>query len=118
LLLRATFRVFKIERKMTGKEDLPFLERVFQKLLLNFTWYVNCIFSSDGLIPVDEGGSIGRIKAETTSLRADSSVLITLGFLIARSRYPQEELSVKPMEPHGWHSIVSICDYPFRCYLF
>jgi hypothetical protein len=38
LLLRATFRVFKIERKMTGKEDLPFLERVFQKLLLNFTW--------------------------------------------------------------------------------
>ena len=37
--LRATFRVFKIERKMTGKEDLAFLERVFQKLLLNFTWY-------------------------------------------------------------------------------
>lgn len=37
---RATFRVFKIERKLTGKEDLPFLERVFQKLLLNFTWYV------------------------------------------------------------------------------
>ena len=29
---------FKIERKMFGREDLDFLERVFQKLLLNFTW--------------------------------------------------------------------------------
>jgi len=38
---RATFRVFKIERKLTGKEDVPFLERVFQKLLLNFTWSVS-----------------------------------------------------------------------------
>jgi hypothetical protein len=35
----ATFRVFKIERKFWGREDLDFLERVFQKLLLNFTWY-------------------------------------------------------------------------------
>lgn len=24
---------------MHGREDLPFLERVFQKLLLNFTWF-------------------------------------------------------------------------------
>lgn len=37
----ATFRVFKIERKMYGRQDLDFLERVFQKLLLNFTWWVN-----------------------------------------------------------------------------
>ena len=37
---RATFRVFKIERKMHGREDLAFLERVFQKLMLNFTWWV------------------------------------------------------------------------------
>ncbi len=34
-------RMFQIERKMTGHEDLQFLERVFQKLLLNFTWWVN-----------------------------------------------------------------------------
>ena len=26
---------------MHGREDIPFLERVFQKLLLNFTWCVN-----------------------------------------------------------------------------
>lgn len=37
----STFRTFKIERKMYGREDLDFLERVFQKLLLNFTWWVN-----------------------------------------------------------------------------
>ncbi|CAJ2511835.1 Uu.00g074600.m01.CDS01 [Anthostomella pinea] len=37
----ATFRVFKIERKMYGRQDIDFLERVFQKLLLNFTWWVN-----------------------------------------------------------------------------
>ncbi|KAI1403729.1 Six-hairpin glycosidase [Hypoxylon fuscum] len=37
----ATFRVFKIERKLYGRQDLDFLERVFQKLLLNFTWWVN-----------------------------------------------------------------------------
>jgi len=37
----ATFRVFKIERKMYGRQDLDFLERVFQKLLMNFTWWVN-----------------------------------------------------------------------------
>lgn len=37
----ATWRVYKIEQKMTGKRDRAFLERVFQKLLLNFTWWVN-----------------------------------------------------------------------------
>ncbi len=37
----AAWRVFKIEKKLYGKEDLLFLEAVFQKLLLNFTWWVN-----------------------------------------------------------------------------
>ncbi|MBV9127661.1 MAG: glucosidase, partial [Verrucomicrobia bacterium] len=38
----AAWRVFTIERKMRGDSgDLQFLERVFQKLLLNFTWWVN-----------------------------------------------------------------------------
>ena len=37
----AAYRVFKIERRRTGREDLFFLERVFQKLLLSFTWWVN-----------------------------------------------------------------------------
>jgi hypothetical protein len=37
----ATWRVYKIEQKMYGRTDRVFLERVFQKLLLNFTWWVN-----------------------------------------------------------------------------
>lgn len=37
----STFRVYKIDEKMNGKPDIPFLESVFQKLLLNFTWWVN-----------------------------------------------------------------------------
>ncbi|WOC51646.1 glucosidase [Bergeyella porcorum] len=37
----ATFRVFKIDEKNTGKADIAFLESVFQKLSLNFTWWVN-----------------------------------------------------------------------------
>ncbi len=37
----ATWRVYKLEQKMYGRADRAFLERVFQKLLLNFTWWVN-----------------------------------------------------------------------------
>lgn len=37
----AAWRIYNIERKMYGREDTQFLERVFQKLLLNFTWWVN-----------------------------------------------------------------------------
>ncbi|MBC7922887.1 MAG: glucosidase [Ferruginibacter sp.] len=38
----ATWRVYKICQKHNhGQGDLPFLERVFHKLLLNFTWWVN-----------------------------------------------------------------------------
>jgi hypothetical protein len=37
----ATWRVYQIEQQMTGQADRQFLERVFQKLMLNFTWWVN-----------------------------------------------------------------------------
>ncbi len=37
----AAYRIFQIEHKMYGVSDYLFLERVFQKLLLNFTWWVN-----------------------------------------------------------------------------
>ncbi len=39
---RAAFRVYKIDQKnKNGKGDIPFLESVFHKMLLNFTWWVN-----------------------------------------------------------------------------
>jgi mannosylglycerate hydrolase MGH1-like protein/glycosyl hydrolase family 63 len=43
----ATWRVFQMDRARqeaggeTGRGDLDFLERVFHKLMLNFTWWVN-----------------------------------------------------------------------------
>jgi len=37
----AAWRVYKIEKKRRGTGDRAFLERVFHKLLLNFTWWVN-----------------------------------------------------------------------------
>jgi hypothetical protein len=37
----AALRVFRIERRMRGKGDRLFLERAFQKLLINFTWWIN-----------------------------------------------------------------------------
>jgi hypothetical protein len=37
----ASWRVYKLDKKLTGKADVRFLERVFMKLMLNFTWWVN-----------------------------------------------------------------------------
>ncbi len=38
----ATWRVYKIEKaRNSGSGDVPFLERVFHKLMINFTWWVN-----------------------------------------------------------------------------
>ena len=53
----AVYRVFKIERNLYNREDRVFLERVFQKLLLNFTWWVNRKDIGDNNI--FEGGFLG-----------------------------------------------------------
>ncbi len=37
----ASWRVYKIEERHGGRVDPVFLEKVFHKLLLNFTWWVN-----------------------------------------------------------------------------
>ncbi|HEY3598031.1 MAG TPA: glucosidase [Paraburkholderia sp.] len=37
----AAWRVYEIDRALTGKGDRDFLELVFHKLLLNFSWWVN-----------------------------------------------------------------------------
>jgi hypothetical protein len=37
----AAWRVYKVEMKRHGQGDRKFLERIFHKLLLNFTWWVN-----------------------------------------------------------------------------
>ena len=37
----ASWRIYQMEQKQTGKGDRAFLESIFHKLLLNFTWWVN-----------------------------------------------------------------------------
>ena len=37
----AAWRVYKIDKRRTGVGDRVFLQRIFHKLMLNFTWWVN-----------------------------------------------------------------------------
>ena len=53
----AALRVYKIERRMRGVADRGFLEKVFHKLLLNFTWWVNRK-DPDGM-NIFQGGFLG-----------------------------------------------------------
>lgn len=53
----AAYRVYEIDKKKTGKGDIDFLKRVFTKLSLNFTWWVNRKDRKDN--NVFEGGFLG-----------------------------------------------------------
>jgi hypothetical protein len=53
----ACWRVFKIDARLKGKPDHDFLESVFHKLLMNFTWWVNRKDSEGANI--FEGGFLG-----------------------------------------------------------
>jgi len=57
VLAWAAWRVYKIDEKQHAKGDRLFLERVFHKLLLNFTWWVNRK-DAEGL-NVFQGGFLG-----------------------------------------------------------
>jgi hypothetical protein len=57
VLAWAAWRVYKIDEKQHAKADRLFLERVFHKLLLNFTWWVNRK-DAEGL-NVFQGGFLG-----------------------------------------------------------
>ncbi len=75
----AALRVYRIEGKRTGNYDLLFLERVFQKLLLNFTWWVNRkdadgrnVFQG-GFLGLDNIGVFNRDKPLPGGGRIDQS---------------------------------------------
>src|SRR6185312_6703921 len=53
----AALRVYKIEKKRRGVGDREFLKRVFHKLMINFTWWVNRK-DTEGL-NVFQGGFLG-----------------------------------------------------------
>jgi len=53
----ACWRVYNVEKERSGKADTEFLEKCFQKLLINFAWWVNKV-DSQGM-NVFEGGFLG-----------------------------------------------------------
>jgi hypothetical protein len=53
----AALQVYQMEKEMYGRQDREFLEKMFQKLVLNFTWWVNREDKGDRNI--FEGGFLG-----------------------------------------------------------
>ncbi|APB32758.1 Glucosidase I [Gloeomargarita lithophora Alchichica-D10] len=72
----AAWRVYQMEKKQTGTGDRLFLERVFHKLLMYFTWWVNRKDSSGR--NVFEGGFLGL---DNIGVFDRSSALPTGGYL-------------------------------------
>ena len=81
----AAWRVYKIDRRISGVADRAFLERVFHKLLINFTWWVNRK-DSDGK-NVFQGGFLG---------------LDNIGVFDRARRCPCPATSARRTGPRGW----------------
>jgi hypothetical protein len=64
----AAWRVFELDRALTGVPDHAFLKRIFNKLTLNFTWWVNRKDADDrnlfqgGFLGLDNIGIFDRSK--------------------------------------------------------
>lgn len=53
----AAMEIYRIEKERKGKGDLAFLKKIFQKLIINFTWWINRKDSNGN--NVFEGGFLG-----------------------------------------------------------
>jgi len=111
----AAIRVYQIEEKIYGRSDRAFLERIFQKLLINFTWWVNRkdaegnnIFEG-GFLGLDNIGAFDRSRglpsggqleqADGTSWMAMYSLnLLGISLELAREDSVYEDLATKFFE--------------------
>ena len=111
----AAWRVYKIDKKQTGVGDRVFLERVFHKLLLNFTWWVNRkdtdgknIFQGgflgldnigvfDRSAPVPTGGHIEQSDA-TSWMGMYCLNMLTIALELARDNRAYEDVASKFFE--------------------
>jgi hypothetical protein len=111
VLSMAARAVFDIERAHTGTADYAFLQRVFEKMLLNFTWWVNRkdalgknIFQG-GFLGMDNIGAFDRGKlppgymlgqADGTSwMAAFARSMLSIALLLAERNAVYEDLASK-----------------------
>jgi hypothetical protein len=111
VLSLAARAVFEIERLHTGFADFSFLKRVFNKMLLNFTWWVNRkdalgknIFQG-GFLGMDNIGAFDRGKlppgymlgqADGTSwMAAFARSMLSIALLLAEQDPVYEDLASK-----------------------
>jgi hypothetical protein len=110
----AAWRVYKMTAAR-GRRDLPFLARVFQKLLLNFTWWVNRkdvagqnLFSG-GFLGLDNIGVFDRSKPLPTGGQLEQAdgtawmaffcgTMLSIGLELAREDPVYEDLASKFFE--------------------
>ena len=112
-------RVYQIERKATGTGDVEFLERVFHKLLINFTWWVNRkdaegsnVFQG-GFLGLDNIGVFNRSEQLPGGARLDQSDgtswmamfclnMLAIALELARGDRAYEDVATKFLE-HFFH---------------
>jgi hypothetical protein len=109
------WRVYRIEERLFGRRDRVFLERVFHKLLLNFTWWVNRkdaggnnIFQG-GFLGLDNIGAFDRSmllpgggnveQADATSWMAMYCLnMMTIALELSRENPAYEDVASKFLE--------------------
>jgi hypothetical protein len=118
----AAWRVYKIEKKRQGKGDRQFLERVFHKLLLNFTWWVNRkdaegmnIFQG-GFLGLDNIGVFDRSSPLPTGGYIEQSdgtswmAMYTLNLLAIALELALEDPSYEDVASKFWEHFIFIAD--------
>jgi len=116
----AAWRVYKIDKKQSGKGARVFLERIFHKLLLNFTWWVNRkdaegmnIFQG-GFLGLDNIGVFDRSAPLPTGGHLEQSdgtswmAMYTLNLLAIAFELAAEEPAYEDVASKFWEHFIYI----------